>query len=89
MKLSDQHSPEGSCIILIGNKTDIEEWSVTEEQGQALADQYNIPFFLTSAKTGSNITEAFTKMAQMLKVKVESDCNFNGKNLHGKSVKLQ
>ena len=73
-------------MMLIGNKTDIEEWSVTKAQGQALADKYKVPFFLTSAKSGSNITKAFSKMAQMLKIKVEKDCN---ENIRRTSVKLQ
>jgi hypothetical protein len=36
---------------------------VSEAEGKALADQYRIPFFLTSAKNNINVTESFNSMA--------------------------
>lgn len=48
-------------FILIGNKIDkIEDREVIKHQAQRLADQYNIPFFETSAFTGEGIDELFT-----------------------------
>ena len=44
------------CILYVGNSIKIE---VTAEMGQQLADSYFIPFIETSAKTGSNVKEAF------------------------------
>lgn len=49
-------------FVLIGNKCDmINQRVVEKERGQALADEYGIPFFETSAKTRLNIGEAFQK----------------------------
>ena len=45
--------------ILIGNKYDKSEREVTEDEGKKLADEFNINFFETSAKTGYNVNEAF------------------------------
>ena len=45
--------------ILIGNKCDKPEREITEEEGKILADEFNINFFETSAKTGYNVNEAF------------------------------
>ena len=36
---------------------------ISPEQGQEVADQYNMKFFETSAKTGQNIKEAFETVA--------------------------
>ena len=46
-------------MILLGNKLDKEDVRVIkEEEGKELADEYNIKFFETSNKTGTNIQEA-------------------------------
>ena len=46
-------------IVLLGNKCDMEEnRQVTKEEGEKLAQQYNLSFFETSNKTGKNIEEA-------------------------------
>ena len=45
--------------VLIGNKCDEPNREVSEEDGKQLADEYNIGFFETSAKTGKNVNEVF------------------------------
>ena len=46
-------------MILLGNKLDKEDVRVIKEkEGKELADEYNIKFFETSNKTGTNIQEA-------------------------------
>ena len=45
--------------VLIGNKCDEPNREVSEEDGKQLADEYNIGFFETSAKTGKNVNEIF------------------------------
>lgn len=45
--------------VLIANKIDKEDKEVSTEEGQALADEYGIRFFETSAKTGLNVQECF------------------------------
>ncbi|KAG2510677.1 hypothetical protein JM18_008906 [Phytophthora kernoviae] len=51
--------------ILIGNKCDVDpsERAVTTKQGQDLADEFGIKFFETSAKSNTNIDEAFRSIA--------------------------
>ena len=46
-------------LILIGNKNDLENHTVTEDQVAAMAAELNCPYLLTSAKSGSNVEEAF------------------------------
>ena len=46
-------------IVLLGNKCDMEqERQVTKDEGEQLAQKYNLSFFETSNKTGKNIEEA-------------------------------
>lgn len=47
------------AIILIGNKCDVKERKVEQAEGQYLAKSYNIPYFETSAKVGTNINDCF------------------------------
>ena len=54
--------------VLVGNKADLErDRTVPTEKGQALADEFGIPFFETSAKSGENIEEAFSALIRNMK----------------------
>ena len=64
---------EDVFIMIMGNKTDIEgKREVTYNQGLALAKEYNVPFIETSAKSGTNISDAFTMIAnEIFKIQQE------------------
>ena len=54
-------------MILIGNKSDLEEQrEVTEEEGKQKAENYKMAFMETSAKNGSNIEKAFQELVESL-----------------------
>jgi Ras-related protein Rab-11A len=54
-------------IILIGNKSDlIDKREVSKEEGQEKAEQFNIAFLETSAKSGDNIDNAFTQLVEQI-----------------------
>ncbi len=56
-------------IILIGNKIDNEnQRKITKEQGEKLANEVNIPFFETSAKTGEGIDAAIKDLVKKVMV---------------------
>ncbi len=58
-------------IVLVGNKCDLEEErSISKEDGENLAKQYNIEFFETSNKNGINIEEsALTLIKKIIEYK--------------------
>lgn len=54
-------------LILIGNKTDLTDTiKVQESEGAELAKQFNMEFIPTSAKTGSNVEEAFMEIIKKI-----------------------
>ena len=55
-------------MILVGNKIDLDneegKRQVQKEEGQELADKYNINFYETSAKAGTNVDDVFINSAK-------------------------
>ena len=67
----DMHAGESVNKILIGNKSDMEQQRVVRvEEGQDLAAHYNIPYFETSARTGTNVDESFYRIAKDVKDRI-------------------
>ncbi|CAD8136030.1 unnamed protein product [Paramecium pentaurelia] len=62
-----QHTNENIIKVLIGNKADIKERCISNEEAQSLATKYGIPYFETSAKDGTNINEVFLQVAKLIK----------------------
>mmetsp|Transcript_38804 Transcript_38804/g.122296 ORF Transcript_38804/g.122296 Transcript_38804/m.122296 type:complete len:227 (-) Transcript_38804:135-815(-) len=61
MRQIQQHASDNVNKILIGNKCDMLDKKVIETaRGQALADEFGIKFFETSAKNNINVEKAFT-----------------------------
>lgn len=60
-------------IALVGNKIDLESSrTVSYEEGNTFAEQNNLLFFETSAKTSQNIQICFTQIVQVIQKKIES-----------------
>jgi GTPase SAR1 family protein len=55
--------------ILVGNKCDRPDRVISFEQGKALANELNMMFLETSAKTGMNCEETFITLARDIKKK--------------------
>jgi Ras-related protein Rab-8A len=53
----------------VATKCDKPDKKITKEQGQALADEYDMMFFETSAKSNLNVNETFMTMATQIKNK--------------------
>ncbi|CAN6460594.1 unnamed protein product [Victoria cruziana] len=65
----EQHASDNVNKILVGNKADMDESkrAVPTSRGQALADEYGIKFFETSAKTNFNVEQVFFSIARDIK----------------------
>lgn len=65
----EQHASDNVNKILVGNKADMDESkrAVPTSKGQALADEYGIKFFETSAKTNFNVEQVFFSIARDIK----------------------
>jgi len=56
------------AIVLVGNKCDLEaQRQVTTQNGKELAAEWDVPFFETSAKDKTNVTESFHGLVRLMR----------------------
>lgn len=61
-------APSDCDIVLCGNKSDLDsDRVVSTEEGRALAEEYGVQFYETSALTGNNVETMFTALATTIK----------------------
>ncbi|KAJ8511441.1 hypothetical protein OPV22_001875 [Ensete ventricosum] len=80
----EQHASDNVNKILVGNKADMDESkrAVPTAKGQALADEYGIKFFETSAKTNLNVEQVFFSIARDIKQRLaETDSKSEDKTI--------
>eukprot|EP00826_Nyctotherus_ovalis_P043053 TRINITY_DN4502_c0_g3_i10.p1 TRINITY_DN4502_c0_g3~~TRINITY_DN4502_c0_g3_i10.p1 ORF type:complete len:205 (+),score=46.62 TRINITY_DN4502_c0_g3_i10:351-965(+) len=70
MKQLEAHAMPGISKVLIGNKSDSPNKKVPADKGKALAEEYGIAFFETSAKNNVNVKETFYYLAKEIKDKM-------------------
>eukprot|EP00486_Rosalina_sp_Unknown_P000448 CAMPEP_0201564904 /NCGR_PEP_ID=MMETSP0190_2-20130828/3609_1 /ASSEMBLY_ACC=CAM_ASM_000263 /TAXON_ID=37353 /ORGANISM="Rosalina sp." /LENGTH=210 /DNA_ID=CAMNT_0047981715 /DNA_START=125 /DNA_END=757 /DNA_ORIENTATION=+ len=70
-----EHANESISRMIIGNKCDmVSDRCVSTEKGMALAKEYGVPFYETSAKNDINVEKVFIDMAkQVIKAKFSDD----------------
>lgn len=64
-----EHASEGCNKVLLGNKVDVPAKAISTERGAAVASEFGVKFFETSAKTGLNVDDAFQAIARDCVVK--------------------
>lgn len=62
----DMHNKTGVRRILVGNKIDLAGRKVATEEGEALAKKFDLDFFEVSAKTPTNVKEAFDSLVEQI-----------------------
>ncbi|XP_076894556.1 ras-related protein RABD2c-like [Bidens hawaiensis] len=69
----DRYASENVNKLLVGNKCDLTSQKVVSyETGKAFADEIGIPFLETSAKSSTNVEEAFMAMTAEIKNRMAS-----------------
>ena len=72
IKTCKNHCDKKVFLVLIGNKSDLnEKREVSFEEGQELADKYGMLFYETSAKDGTNVECIFNDSANKIAQKLE------------------
>ena len=66
MAEGNKHASEDCCRLIVGNKSDAPGRAVTTEEARAKSEELACPFLETSAKTSTNVEEAFLTLASEL-----------------------
>ena len=83
VKELQRQANENIIIALAGNKADLvadnpDKRAIATADAEAYAQSAGLLFFETSAKTGNNVEELFTAIAQKLPLEQASRTNFRG-----------
>ena len=67
------------CLVLFGNKIDRDkdEWEVTQEEAKKFAEERNLTYFETSAKTKEGLKEGFSYIVNEAYEKIKGNSNVN------------
>ncbi len=66
VKQIEKHATPGVVKVLIGNKCDRSDKKVDTARGRALADDCNMAFFETSAKSNINVKETCIRVTNAM-----------------------
>ena len=75
IKMIEENAPNDICITIVGNKCDMKDKTVENQEIEEFMRRKKIRYFETSAKTNKNISEVFLDLAKRIKKK-----KFDNKN---------
>jgi len=70
LKEVKDHAPPNAVLMIVGNKCDLENRSVSTRQGKEFAQNKDALFLETSAKEDTNVSKAFLSLAETIKSRI-------------------
>jgi len=84
----EQHAVENINKVLVGNKCDLVDKRIIDTaRGKALADEFKIAFYETSAKNSINVEDAFISLARDVKKRIIDTAKPSTNENTGNSIK--
>jgi len=85
----ERYASPGTVKLLVGNKSDRGDKVVSTESAEAFANNLNLPFLETSAKTSENVEAAFLAIAsELIKLKGAKNSNVPAASASRKRLSL-
>ncbi len=92
MKQIDANVTKSVKKVLVGHKCDEPGRVVTEEEGKKMAEEYNIGFFESSARTNTNVSEVFYYLVKKIFIEngiIKDENAIKLSNINSKEKKKQ
>jgi len=70
LKEVQNNAPQNSVLMVVGNKSDLDNHAVSTRQGKEYAQSREALFLETSAKEDANVTKAFLSLAEAIKSRI-------------------
>jgi len=70
LKEVKDHAPPNAVLMVVGNKCDLDNRSVSTRQGKEFAQSKEALFLETSAKEDTNVTKAFLSLSETIKSRI-------------------
>ena len=79
-QITSNISQDELSLVLLGNKSDIEERIISKERGQEMAEYLKVKYYETSALNGTGIDEAFEGLTKEI-MKKKKVVDVDGRNI--------
>ncbi len=92
MKQINVNADKSTKKVLVGHKCDEPGKVVTEEEGKKMAEEYNIGFFESSARTNINVSEVFYYLVKEIFIEkgiIKDESAIKLSNINSKDKKKQ
>jgi len=89
-QIKTNNTNENVVVMLVGNKCDVEKREVNDEEARALAKEYGMAYYETSALTNYNLENVFSQLGEeIINIRNSHLNKFRSETFEKQAIKLE